>query len=396
MPTPRRIPFIEARFLDALPKPQDVERRLTDHLLRLRDDGWTPDPQEAEVEGEVADEVGTGVRAKLDASPDYHNALYGLGGVYDRAQRRRKHFIKEADETVIARRSRRYVERVAASTGLTHLGKEDIQRLKVLRDGATLVSVESEHRADEIAAALHDDMPWMGSANERVWHAMRASVRQGAPGLRLPPLLLVGPPGIGKSHWARTLGRLLGTPTTVVDASGEPASFGIVGTQKGWGTAGPGRLTETILGSLVANPLIVIDEVEKPGGTSDTRGRSYRLTDALLPLLERSTATRWSCPYFRVVFDMSWVGWVMTANATAGLPAPFLSRVPPTMLPDLTRDHVLAFARRQASARGLPDVAVEAIVSALDTASDVRRPSLRTVTRMVERAEAVLARPPLH
>jgi hypothetical protein len=47
----------------------------------------------------------------------------------------------------------------------------------------------------------------MAPATEAVWQAMRRSVRSGEPGLRLPLLLLDGPAGIGKGHWARHLGR---------------------------------------------------------------------------------------------------------------------------------------------------------------------------------------------
>ncbi|WP_299841911.1 hypothetical protein [uncultured Jannaschia sp.] len=51
------------------------------------------------------------------------------------------------------------------------------------------MAIPTEHLADKIAAALHADMPWMAAATETVWHAMRRSVREGDPGLRLPPLL---------------------------------------------------------------------------------------------------------------------------------------------------------------------------------------------------------------
>lgn len=46
----------------------------------------------------------------------------------------------------------------------------------------------------------------MGLATEHIWHALRKSVREDLPGFQFAPLLLLGPPGIGKSHWARRLG----------------------------------------------------------------------------------------------------------------------------------------------------------------------------------------------
>lgn len=139
------------------------------------------------------------------------------------------------------RRARAFCARQAAATGLGHLSNDMRDRLAVLRHGADVVAVPSEHRADEIAGEMHLEMPWMGPATERAWHAMRASVRDGDTELRLPPLLLVGPPGVGKSHGARSLGRHLGVPTTVIDATGEPALWAVIGLQKGWGAGDPGR-----------------------------------------------------------------------------------------------------------------------------------------------------------
>ncbi|WP_092897059.1 hypothetical protein [Rhodobacter sp. 24-YEA-8] len=138
--------------------------------------------------------------------------------------------------------------------GAGHLKTEDRNALRALADGAELIAIPSEHRADEIAAELHTDMPWMGPANELAWHAMRRSVREGWKGFRLPPMLLDGPPGIGKSHWARKLGELLTAPVMVLEAGSEGASFGLVGSQRGWSGAEPGRLIRTILRTGVAKP----------------------------------------------------------------------------------------------------------------------------------------------
>ncbi|HEY0213266.1 MAG TPA: hypothetical protein VGC40_06735, partial [Paenirhodobacter sp.] len=65
--------------------------------------------------------------------------------------------------------------------------------------------------------------------------------------MRLPLVQLDSPAGIGKSHWARRLGTLIGVPGMVYDATTENASFGLVGSQRGWGNAAPGRLVNLIL-----------------------------------------------------------------------------------------------------------------------------------------------------
>lgn len=169
------------------------------------------------------------------------------------------------DQRKIEKRAELISQRHTAGTGLSHLRPDDAKKLDLLRPGVRLARIETEHHADEIAAALHAEFPWMGPATETVWHAMRRSVKAGDPGLRLPPLLLDGPPGIGKSAWARHLGHVLGVPTMAYEATTENASFGLVGTQRSWGSANPGRLINTILSHRVENPVIVVDEVEKSG-----------------------------------------------------------------------------------------------------------------------------------
>ncbi|WP_183154133.1 AAA family ATPase [Paracoccus siganidrum] len=186
----------------------------------------------------------------------------------------------------IQRRAACLAKRYEAASGLSHLKSDDRKRLEPLHDGVHLVGVASEHRADEIAAEIHAEMPWMSPATDLVWHAMRRSVREGWPGLRVPPILLDGPPGIGKSHWARLLGDAISAPTTVIEATGENASFGVVGSQRGWGGSCPGRLIETVIQSRIANPVMVVDEIEKAGTPTSMKGLTFGLAEALLPLLE--------------------------------------------------------------------------------------------------------------
>ncbi|MRX52230.1 AAA family ATPase, partial [Paracoccus sp. S-4012] len=213
----------------------------------------------------------------------------------------------------------------------------------------------------------------------------------------VPPILLDGPPGIGKSHWARSLGTLLALPVAVVEATGESASFGVVGSQRGWSGAYPGRLIQTVLDSLVGNPLIVVDEIEKAGQPTSTSGITFGLQQALLPLIEPMSARRWSCPYYQVRFDMPWVGWVLTSNSTRPLPRPLLSRLTVLRLPALTIDQLAAFAMTAGRSRGLSDASLSAIAEALRSVTSVAetRPSLRTVMRMLDRAADLENKPRL-
>lgn len=269
--------------------------------------------------------------------------------------------------------------------------------MQPLAEGVELISIQSEHRADEIAADLHTDMPWMSAATDLVWKAMRRSFREGWPGLKLPPMLLDGPPGIGKSHFARRLGQLIGTPSLTMDAGNENASFGLVGTQRGWGSAEAGRLVRFVLRTKVANPIVVLDEIEKAGTVTSMKGQPYGLSEALLPLLEPLSARHWVCPYFQVPFDMSSVGWILTSNTSSILPEPLRSRCPPIHLRHLTAAELSQFVRREGIKRQLSETSIEAMAEVL-THPSLRnhRPSLRIAARMLQKAADLENAPLLH
>ena len=268
-------------------------------------------------------------------------------------------------DAVVARRHK--------ASGLGHLkDKGEKERLRPLLGDVPAVTVPSEHRADEIAASLHEEMPWMAPATEAAWHALRRSAREGGP-VRIGPLILVGPPGVGKTAWANRLAGRLGTASSVIDASRGLSSFSLAGTERGWGSAQPGRPLAAMLDARLANPVIVVDEVCKAGSIRSAGGVSVGFLPALLGLLEPESARAWDCPYFRVRIDMSHLSWVMTANTLETLPEPVLSCCQVLRIPDVTPAQLQGFARRQGAALGLPDTAIEAVAEVIDRAPEVLR-----------------------
>lgn len=362
-----RIPFIDARFFDATESRFVLEERFKIHLQKLRKAKQDGAYDLSEILGPDPDDI-------------FSTPLIGT-----------------ADTRKIGRRAKRLLERRNAASGLDHLKSEDRDRLQALRDGVELIRIPNEHRADELAAELHAGMPWLAPATDIVWQTMRRSVREGWTGLRLPPLLLDGSPGLGKSFWARRLGDCLSVPTTVVEATGENASFSLVGSQRGWTGAHPGRALETVLASRIANPVIIVDEVEKAGAVTSSKGLSFNLAESLLPLLEPLTSGRWSCPYFQVKFDMSWIAWVLTSNDFRRLPAPLLSRCPPIMLRNISAADLIEFARREGTSRDLSPAAIDATCAVIDRfAHQSDRLSLRAVIRLLDHAVKLAHHPLVH
>jgi hypothetical protein len=204
-----KIKFIDARIADPDEDEFALKRRFEWHLRKLRAlrDGVSP-----KVPGDFEDEL------------RWNEDLIAV-------------HLSEKDRTKVLRRARRVMRARAKVSGLSHLSSDDRRALEAFRGGADLVGIASEHRADEIAAAIHAEMPWMAAATDFLWKAMRRAVRVGEPGFRLPPVLLDGPPGIGKSVWSRELGRHLGVPRCGIEGTAEQASFVVNGSQRGWGSA---------------------------------------------------------------------------------------------------------------------------------------------------------------
>jgi hypothetical protein len=361
-------PFIKATFPDPDLNPRRMARRLVLHLLRLRADRTGVDLPKCDDE-ELHD------RAYMDRIEDVH--------------------ISREDHRRADRRANRVFDRILRESGLIHLDKADRDRLSALKDGVHLARISDEHQADDLAAALHAEMPWMAAATEYAWRAMRRSVREGHAGFRLPPVVLDGPPGIGKTRWVRRLGDLVGAPSIVIDATGEASSFGVVGCQRGWSSARPGRVLEFILARLTGNPFIVIDELDKAGHVRSDKGHPFGLAEGLLPLLEPGTAADWTCPYFRVRFNMSLVSWVLLTNTVTPLPEPLLSRCTILRLQEVDLPRLIAFAEREGRARALSEASIHSITDALAAVAPhaPARPSLRTVLRMLDRAADLENRP---
>lgn len=208
--------------------------------------------------------------------------------------------------------------------------------LALARDGGRLCGPATPDDVHELVAALHAESGWMRDVSTWIMQQLLRHVAEGGHGFAVPPVILVGPPGIGKSHYARKLAQLAGTPVRMIDVGGGSAGFRISGTEKGWGTEQPGIPVETILSNKVANPLMIVDEIDKAGTTYSTRGSSSSLTTSLLQMLEPGTARYFECPYHRIRFDMSRVVWIMTANEVDRIPAPLIDRSRLFILPKLS------------------------------------------------------------
>jgi ATP-dependent Lon protease len=169
--------------------------------------------------------------------------------------------------------------------------------------------------------ALFEELPNFGEVLEDVRKHLALCIDSND-SVELPPMLLLGGPGIGKTHFARKLAQLLGTGFGFVPMSSLTAGWVLSGASSQWKNAKPGKVFDTFLNGDYANPVIVVDELDK--ASSDGQ---YDPLGALYELLESQTATRFVDEFVELPIDASGAVWLATANDPARIPEPLLNRL---------------------------------------------------------------------
>jgi hypothetical protein len=181
----------------------------------------------------------------------------------------------------------------------------------------------TEELTQRLLDTVRYEYPWATELSTELENALILTRGTGAKWIKLPPILIVGPPGTGKTRLARRIAEVADLPYQLINFSGSADNRDLAGTSKGWGSASPSRICEVFIDTESPNPIVLLDEIDK--ATRDTRNGDALAT--LLTMLAPETQRRFRDEALGTEFDLQYVNWIATANSLTGLGRPLLSRL---------------------------------------------------------------------
>lgn len=136
------------------------------------------------------------------------------------------------------------------------------------------------------------------------------------------PILLLGEPGIGKTHFAKKLAKVLGTSFHFLDSNSITASWVLTGSSGQWQNADAGNIFKYMIDSNSVSPVVILDEIDKL-----SQGKNYDPFSVFHQMFESENAKNFKDEFLNVTFDASNIIYILTANNVNNIPDSLLSRM---------------------------------------------------------------------